>query len=197
MKENKPNQKNTFFGKICLQFLVIGMNSKTEQEILRTLQAINRTAVETDEVSAATAEVVNAQGEQIQRIAGNADKIEENLNTSEWLIRGLKGMKGRITNVFSGPSRDNSNTAGIAGSAIPASPAPNADKTFCATSSSFDNQMNDHLDQISSVLGNIHARSLELSHSISSQVKTVEAVDVSLARSHDRIAAQHRDIKKL
>lgn len=175
------------------------MNSKTEQEILRTLQAINRTAVETDQVSAATAEVVNAQGEQIQRIAGNADKIEENLNTSEWLIRGLKGMKGRLTNVFSGPSGDNSNTAAIAGSAdaAPRMPEPGSDKSICPTSSTFDNQMNDHLDQISSVLGNIHARSLELSHSISSQVKTVEAVDNSLARSHDRIAAQHRDIKKL
>jgi hypothetical protein len=171
------------------------MNTKTEEEILRTLQAINRTAVETDEVSAATAEVVNAQGEQIQNIARNADQIEESLNTSEWLIRGLKGMKGRITNVFSGPSKDNFNTANIAESSAPSLPAGRTEKTMSA--SSFDQQMNDHLDQISSVLGNIHARSLELSHNISSQVKTVEAVDTSLARSQDRIAAQHRDIRKL
>ena len=181
------------------------MNSttSTEDEILRTLQSINRTAVETDEVSAATAEVVNAQGEQIRSIAKNADKIEENLNTSEWLIRGLKGMTGRIANVFSGPSTETANTAGLvrdsADPTMGVAPQQTSSSKSFATSqqTSFDQQMNDHLDQISNVLGNIHARSLELSHSIASQVQTVEAVDASLARSNDRIANQHRDIKRL
>ena len=173
--------------------------SSTEDEILRTLQSINRTAVETDEVSAATAEVINAQGEQIRNIAQNADKIEENLNTSEWLIRGLKGMKGRIANVFSGPSTETANTAGFVRSSEQDTPVKNPSgptKSF-TEQSSFDKQMNDQLDQISSVLGNIHARSLELSHNIASQVRTVEAVDSSIGRSQDRIAAQHRDIKRL
>ena len=176
--------------------------STTEDEILRTLQSINRAAVETDQVSAATAEVVNAQGEQIRGIAQNADKIEENLNTSEWLIRGLKGMKGRIANVFSGPSTETSNTAGYVRNTdqdtINSQTRSDLQKSSTVSDqSSFDQQMNDQLDQISSVLGNIHARSLELSHNIASQVRTVEAVDSSIARSQDRIAAQHRDIKRL
>ena len=177
--------------------------STTEEDILRTLQSINRTAVETDEVSAATAEVINAQGDQIRNIAQNADKIEENLNTSEWLIRGLKGVKGRIANVFSGPSTDTSNTVVLVRDSqqpsVPQSSAPSS-QSFSTPSNqmtSFDQQMNDQLDQISNVLGNIHARSLELSHNIASQVRTVEAVDSSIARSQDRIAAQHRDIKRL
>ena len=173
----------------------------TEEEILRTLRSINRTAVETDEVSAVTAEVVNAQGEQIRNIAKNADKIEENLNTSEWLIRGLKGMKGRIANVFSGPSSESLNTQAYmtegSGSVPSGTVVQKVSASACDEKSSFDKQMNDQLDQISSVLGNIHARSLELSHNIASQVKTVEAVDSSVARSRDRIAAQHRDIKRL
>jgi len=169
----------------------------TEDEILRTLQSINKTAVETDEVSAATAEVISAQGEQIQNIARNTDKIEENLNTSEWLIRGIKGFRGRLANAFSsGPNKVSNPTAQCVSINGPSPPVANQPSQSTATSS-FDDAMNRQLDQISGVLGNIHARSLELSDNIAKQVKTVEAVDSSLARSHDRIAQQHKNIKYL
>jgi hypothetical protein len=53
------------------------------------------------------------------------------------------------------------------------------------------------LDQISNVLGGIHARSRELSAAISSQVTTVEAVDRSIDRSNDRMKKQHEQIQHL
>ena len=171
----------------------------TQDEILNTLASIQRSAAETDQVSAATAEVIHAQGEQIDNIARNADKIEENVNTSEWLIRGLKGWTGRIANAFSGP-------AGVSSSQYPEYMPSQAVKKVAPVTSQevtregatdFDQEVDKQLDQISSVLGGIHARSLEISDSISRQVKTVEAVDRSIDRSNERIRKQHNDIRKL
>jgi len=186
----------------------------TEEEILRTLRTINRTAVETEEISAATAEVINAQGEQINNIARNSDKIEENLNTSEWLIRGLKGWGGRIANAFSGPQKPVDSVAEKYPSYMPREAlklvssgtndqAPSdmrtSHQTAIETTSKpeFDQEVDKQLDQISNVLGGIHARSLEISDSIARQVKTVEAVDRSMDRSNDRMRKQHGHIRKL
>jgi archaellum component FlaC len=172
--------------------------TSTEDEILRTLQSINRTAIETDQVSAATAEVVSAQGEQIQNIAKNADTIEENLNTSEWLIRGIKGIGGRLRNAISGPEKVSNPTAQSDRTTTESQNMSQSTVTKSVTESrDFDSEMNRQLDQISSVLGNIHARSLELSDNISRQVKTVESVDSSVAKSMDRMQQQHKTIKYL
>ena len=180
----------------------------TEDEILKTLKSINQTAAETDKISAATAEVINAQGEQINNIARNADKVEENLNTSEWIIRGLKGWGGRIANSFSGPSKPVDSVAEKYPAYMPreaVKPASNNSQTPVYNDrvtaetypkSEFDQEVGKQLDHISNVLGGIHARSLEISDSISRQVKTVEAVDRSMDRSHDRMRKQHYDIKK-
>ncbi len=70
-------------------------------------------------------------------------------------------------------------------------------ETEIAKKTDFDQEVDKQLDQISNVLGGIHARSLEISESISRQVKTVEAVDRSIDKSNDRIRRQHEDIKGL
>jgi septal ring factor EnvC (AmiA/AmiB activator) len=179
----------------------------TEEEILRTLRDINRTAVETDQISAQTAEVINAQGEQINNIARNADKIEENLNTSDRLIRGFKGWSGRLANFISGPPTTSESSTGEkypsympkAALGPPQSVAPPATRPQTASvkpANEFDQEMDKQLDQISNVLCNIHARSLELSDSIARQVETVESVDRSIDKSNDRIKKQHEDIKR-
>jgi hypothetical protein len=168
----------------------------TEDEILKTLASIQRSAAETDQVSAATAEVIYAQGEQIDNIGRNADKIAENVNTSEWLIRGLKGWTGRIANAFSGPAAaPSSKYPEYMPSQAVRKAAPEEGTRESGTE--FDREVDKQLDQISSMLGGIHARSLEISDSISRQVKTVEAVDRSIDRSNQRIRKQHDDIRKL
>lgn len=194
---------------VRLSVSVVRMSLTTEEEIRRTLRSINQTAAETEKISAATAAVINAQGEQINNIAKNADKIEENLNTSEWIIRGLKGWGGRIANSFSGPSKTVDSAAEKYPSYMPreavrpmsqnVANSVNGQQTVNETyrKSDFDQEVDQQLDHISNVLGGIHARSLEISDSISRQVKTVEAVDRSMDRSHDRMRKQHEDIKRL
>jgi len=175
----------------------------TEEEILRTLKSINQTAAETDQVSAATAEVIVAQGDQIDNIARNADKIEKNLNTSEWLIKGLKGWGGRIANLISGPAATEGVTVKyptyLPRDALQGTHSvPNrSEGSLLQPTSEFDLEVDKQLDSISNALGNIHARSLELSNSIARQVHVVEAVDRSIEKSNDRIKRQHQDIKRL
>lgn len=181
--------------------------SLTEEQILKTLKSIQQTAAETDRVSAATAEIVAAQGEQIDNIAHNAETIEDNLNTSERLIRGLKGWGGRIANALSGVTASSSTSqypSYMPSNAVRTDPTPAQIQTkSSATSfsqpprSDFDQQVDEQLDQISHVLGGIHARSRELSDSISKQVKQVEAVDRSVDRNNERIRKQHDQIQRL
>ena len=176
----------------------------TEEEILRTLKSINRTAVETDQVSAATAEVIQAQGEQIDDIAKNASTVESNLNTSERLIRGLKGWGGRLANVLSGGGSSKEGTypsympsgAVVVRDTAPTQAVVQPRLPGKTTGSEFDQEVDRHLDSISNTLGNIHARSLELSDAIARQVKTVEGVDRSVERSNDRMRRQHDEIKQ-
>ncbi|KAF4754532.1 hypothetical protein FOZ62_031945 [Perkinsus olseni] len=64
-------------------------------------------AHDTDETSARTAEIVQSQGEQIDRINENSHQIESNLDTSSWLLKGLSSWGGRMRNAWGGqPKKD-------------------------------------------------------------------------------------------
>lgn len=169
----------------------------TEEEIIRTLTSISRTAAETDRISSATAEVVNAQGEQIDSIHKNAQIIHEKLNTTQWLIRGMKSWGGKLQNVFYGPSSDAIYPSEVSRGSAEVKKLDKPTSSVTSRNSEFDKQVDDHLDNISNVLGGIHARSLELHNEIARQVKTVEYVDKSLDRSKDRILKQQDQIKSL
>ena len=128
------------------------------------------------------------------------------MNTSERLIRGLKGWGGRIANAFSSapessgtmyPSYMPKEAVQARDRLQPTQSMVGSGETEIAKKSDFDQEVDKQLDQISNVLGGIHARSLEISESISRQVKTVEAVDRSIDKSNDRIRRQHEDIKGL
>ena len=172
-------------------------NLTTEQEILKTLKSINQSAAETDEVSSATAEVVSAQGEQIDNINRNTKKIQENLNTTEWLIRGMKSWGGRLQNALYGPSSDRYPSEVLRQQPANLEKPPSKPSSYTNQKSDFDHEVDNHLDNISNVLGGIHARSLELQQEISRQVNTLENADKSIERSNDRIRKQHHDIKSL
>lgn len=177
-------------------FSQMEQSSSTNAEILKTLQSINRTAAETEAISSATATLVNAQGEQLDGIARNADTIAENLNTSDWLIRGLQGWKGRLANVFAGPEKLHSGRPRPEGVSRPDfSTSENPSRTNPSIPPSFDREVDSQLDSISGALGNIKARSLALNESINRQIRSVEATDASIEKSTERADRQHSVIK--
>jgi ABC-type transporter Mla subunit MlaD len=176
--------------------------SSTQEEILRTLQQINRTAANTDEVSAATGELISAQGDQIKGIAFNAETIESNLNTSERLIRGIKSWGGRMANYFSSSSNPNGLPSYMPTAALGEASREQNDGArvsthhAISTPQGFDQEVDQQLDRISSMIGNIKERSMAISSNISEQVSTVQSASTSVAQSTDRMNKQHTAIKQ-
>ncbi len=189
-------------------------SNTTQEEILRTLESINRTAANTDQISTATAGLIANQGEQIRNISNNANTIDANLNTSERLIRGIKSWGGRISNMFGATPSDETKKTIAFPAYLPAaamakqepleqvsnrpssSSAPTSQSVVSINKSEFDQRVDHQLDHISSVIANIKEKSLAISADISEQVNAVETADQSIARSKDRIHKQHDTIKK-
>lgn len=187
---------NSFFRVFC----IIDMSSSVDDQIRQTLVSIQRTAAHTEEVSSATAALVDSQGEQIGNAARNADKVEENLNTSQWLIRGLSSWKGRLANVFSAPQKTQESTPVYPIYMPKDSVSKPAVRQVSSNSPNFtglDQEIDVGLDRISGALGNIKARSLQLNESINRQIKTVETVEESVDKSKQRMNQQHSVIKTL
>ncbi|KAF4726219.1 hypothetical protein FOZ63_009713 [Perkinsus olseni] len=81
--------------------------TSTQREMMATVKSTMAKAHDTDETSARTAEIVQSQGEQIDRINENSHQIESNLDTSSWLLKGLSSWGGRMRNAWGGqPKKD-------------------------------------------------------------------------------------------
>ena len=179
------------------------MSREVEDEIRKTLASIQRTAAETEQISSATATLVDAQGEQIDNTARHAETIASNLSTSDWLIRGLQGWKGRLANVFSGPDNGPNKLPAYmpSGSVVTNDVARNMSSKEILQpqihKTGFDQELDTNLDSISSAIGNIKARSLQLNESINKQINTVQSVEESIDKSKERIGKQHSIIKNL
>lgn len=71
-------------------------DGRTELELLRDTR---RTLAETDTIASSTCVALDGQTEQIERIQNDAEKIDANLDQSEYLLRGLKPF-GWVRNLF-------------------------------------------------------------------------------------------------
>ncbi|KAF4659137.1 hypothetical protein FOL47_007707 [Perkinsus chesapeaki] len=124
--------------------------TSTQREMMATVKSTMAKAHDTDEVSARTAEIVQSQGEQIDRINENSQQIESNLDTSSWLLKGLSSWGGRMRNAWTGqPKKDlpkppNSTSTSSSSERTPsrdvASSKPTASKTSVPPSHSDANQ---------------------------------------------------------
>lgn len=187
-----------------------------DQEMLSSLRRTLRTAVETDEISQRTAEVLESQDEQINSIKDNSEKIEQNLDTSEWLLRGLQSWTGRLVNAVVGPpvhkptqQRPTQSFERPPNTSIDnrlpeqykaAHQASMTTKTNTTSRSSqpipstVDEECDQHLDNIYGVLTGIKARSLEINKTIERQTDTVQQVNSTAERSYERLAKQRSDL---
>mmetsp|Transcript_29535 Transcript_29535/g.68115 ORF Transcript_29535/g.68115 Transcript_29535/m.68115 type:complete len:249 (+) Transcript_29535:51-797(+) len=93
---------------------------QSQQTTVGLLKDIRKSVAETDEISTRTLETVQSQTEQIDRIKRDQEDIEHNLDTSAYLLRGMRRW-GWVQNLFGGPPQPK---AGATSSAAPPRPSP-------------------------------------------------------------------------
>ena len=77
------------------------LKKKNFDSLQRTLQTGNNSI----QVGAETLNLLGQQREQLERTEEVLDSTHEDLNQSEWIIKGMKSMWGGFTNMFSGPEQ--------------------------------------------------------------------------------------------
>ncbi|PFH36204.1 hypothetical protein BESB_043960 [Besnoitia besnoiti] len=98
-----------------------------ESECLSSLQSSLRVVAGTNEVSQRTAVQLDAQSEQLRGIKETTEEIHENLQTSDYLLKGMKTWWGSFTQLFTSPPAARERSAGAAADRAARSKAPEAE----------------------------------------------------------------------
>jgi len=85
-----------------LQKRIDDHDSAIKDSLHRTTAMANQTR----EVGAATLRDIHMQGEQLKGIAANQQKVEENLQTSNKLLRGMESWRGTFVNWATGTNKE-------------------------------------------------------------------------------------------
>ncbi|ELR21113.1 uncharacterized protein ACA1_282990 [Acanthamoeba castellanii str. Neff] len=89
--EERPNQLSSLY-----------RGHEFEEELPRTKRML-RTAEESKAVATATLDQLHHQGEQLDRAEAAMERMEGDLNTADWLLRGMRSYTGALVNYFVAP----------------------------------------------------------------------------------------------
>jgi len=163
-----------------------------EEEILRTIRSIKRSAAETESTSESAARLIFSQGEEITGIAKDADTVEHNLNLSGRMISGFNSFTSRLSSIFSSePVRKEV----VTHSARPSASTPSAVVTPAPLRIA-GAEGDAALDEVSAMLSSIKNKTLELSSNLQQQNATLNRVTVQVDSSRDKLSFQNSQIKK-
>lgn len=166
-----------------------------------------RTVGETNEIAQHAAEQLNCQTEQLEHIDRDADDVAHNLDTSQYLIRGMKSWWGSVVQMFTSPPTNSAvrppgavdgatriSPSSIPSTALQTSAPENTSKT---SSSAYDPEMSQDLDSLSGMLTELHSRAVEMGHTISKHNVKLDTVQDKVDRNAVRMTKQKRDIDQL
>eukprot|EP01071_Lankesteria_metandrocarpae_P014917 Lankesteria_metandrocarpae@DN9145_c0_g1_i1.p1 len=207
-----------------------------ERECRDTMKSTLQTAAETNIVGQATSERLELQGEQINRIHDDASAIDQSLDTSEYLLNGMRSWWHAARQLVVGPPvvatpnppkdskhfktdtvpanipRHDSiqssalNLFGIFGTGgasegQPISPQPKAAvqqvQQKLPVSSEFDQELNQDLDTLSTMLEEMHSRAVNMGETIDHQNVQLQSVETLVNRNNERVTTQKRQMDKL
>eukprot|EP00397_Hematodinium_sp_SG-2012_P047444 GEMP01053974.1.p1 GENE.GEMP01053974.1~~GEMP01053974.1.p1 ORF type:complete len:207 (+),score=38.17 GEMP01053974.1:179-799(+) len=176
-----------------------------------------RTLAETEDISAQTAVSLNAQTEQLHRIHNSTEEVNYNLDTSQWLLQGMKSWWGRTKNSFNGPPKfnkaleraDHASSSRTGSTDAQCLERPGAQTTTASTQqsrtlvgahagtmSAQDSEDRD-LDQILSMLGNLKSRSHDIGQTLDSHNHMIGHISTKVDTAGDKIAKNTKDIQSL
>eukprot|EP00164_Ancoracysta_twista_P001851 GFYU01002432.1.p1 GENE.GFYU01002432.1~~GFYU01002432.1.p1 ORF type:complete len:275 (-),score=44.09 GFYU01002432.1:106-849(-) len=188
-----------------------------------SIQRSMRLANDAEQTGAATMVQLHSQTEQIKRVGDDLDAIDENLKTSDRLIRGIESIGGSMMNWFSKGKRTKSDPTiqptmpGSSGSQGPiggvqptasgahAGPSgSNQEPEFTtkvygqnATLNDYIQEQDKQLDQLSGMLGNLKNMGVAMGGELDKQSQMIDQVDAKVDHVGDKLKGQNRRINKM
>eukprot|EP01054_Gregarina_sp_Poly1_P009754 Gregarina_sp_Poly_1__9753@NODE_620_length_7097_cov_138_674395_g475_i0_p4_GENE_NODE_620_length_7097_cov_138_674395_g475_i0NODE_620_length_7097_cov_138_674395_g475_i0_p4_ORF_typecomplete_len213_score31_64VSNARE_C/PF12352_8/3_8e09VSNARE_C/PF12352_8/31DUF5089/PF17002_5/0_00098Laminin_I/PF06008_14/0_018Laminin_I/PF06008_14/7_3Sec20/PF03908_13/0_021Sec20/PF03908_13/2e02AAA_30/PF13604_6/0_057PEPcase/PF00311_17/6_6PEPcase/PF00311_17/5_7FUSC/PF04632_12/1_4WEMBL/PF05701_11/27WEMBL/PF05701_11/2_1ING/PF1299 len=177
---------------------------RVEQECHSALSESIRIAAETNRLAQATAEELQLQSEQIQRIHRDSEATRDNLRTSEFLLKGMKGWWSSLTQLFQEPPKPKASQV-----------HPREHLSNCNNGSGLDLvQLPDHIDtklplaetskdmsaglsQLSRMLEEMKHRAIVTGRELEYQNKELEIVQALTSGNDEMLDKQRRELERL
>jgi methyl-accepting chemotaxis protein len=189
------------------------LQRKTQQHarsIEDTLSRTLRTADEAAQTGAATLEVLHRQGDQLRHIRREQQNIDAELDASSRLLRGLESWRGAAYNALSGWFSSSSQPSRASGSASSASSSSSSsggsskaqlrdqrgwppDSTSAARAAPAGSQLN----QLSSIVGDLHAQAQAMNSAIGEQSTTIDETLAAAESQHAKLKSHEARTKAL
>lgn len=207
--------------------MATALEPRAEMETLQKREAqllasTVKSLAEADQISTHTLSALNAQTEQLKRIQAETEAIDQNLNQSEYYLRGLKPW-GWVKNLFrkeppaaperapAGPSSSSSGRPASAGSSAPASKGAarllanearrkqEARAEAAATGGSKRGEqdaVDRAFDQIDGMLDGLKVKSSEINRTLQQHNEMLPEITQSVDKNQERINKQQAELKK-
>eukprot|EP00922_Rhytidocystis_sp_ex-Travisia-forbesii_P010095 GHVS01014805.1.p1 GENE.GHVS01014805.1~~GHVS01014805.1.p1 ORF type:complete len:201 (-),score=42.80 GHVS01014805.1:414-1016(-) len=182
------------------------------QQCEETLESTLRVASEANQIADATSYKLLEQSEIVRSIERHSEDISHNLDTSQYLLNGMKSWWSTVTHLFTAPPSPPS----LSPPSTPATAAvqqqrqspqtanKSSSRSFGVGSSSgdsrsaqLDQKMSEGLDQLSGMLGDMHHRALEMNDQISQQNQSLESIHNQVDDNNARISKQKTQMNDL
>eukprot|EP00922_Rhytidocystis_sp_ex-Travisia-forbesii_P010099 GHVS01014809.1.p1 GENE.GHVS01014809.1~~GHVS01014809.1.p1 ORF type:complete len:188 (+),score=33.71 GHVS01014809.1:191-754(+) len=168
------------------------------KECEETLDCSLKAASEANQIADSTAFKLYEQTETLESIDRHSDDIAHNLDTSQYLLNGMKSWWSSVTHLFTAPP-----------DLPPTQPPPaqlqnqllnrtsSSDVVTRRSGGSLDKKMTEGLDQLSVMLGDMHNRALEMNDQISQQNNMLDSIHSKVDDNNSRISKQKSDMNDL
>jgi synaptosomal-associated protein 29 len=186
----------------------------TENESLESTRRALRMLNETEEVGVKTADELVMQGEQLKRVEGNLDEVDQTLKESEKAIKQINSnfVTGYMRAIFKGDSKKSNTTAKkdesmfvktttpqtktTVGSAFSSQSQSKPTQASVITGSDREKEMNENLDAMSSGLARLQMLSLDMGREIDSQAPSINRIQNKVDNNQAKITSQNTAMTK-
>eukprot|EP01068_Selenidium_serpulae_P017026 Selendium_serpulae@DN6341_c0_g1_i10.p3 len=198
-------------------------NANLQRECLDSLRSSVAITAETEEVSRLTAEKLNEQTETLHRVRDTTDSISTNLDTSQYLLNGMKSWWGSVWQMFTKPPADgndpskarkdrtqpppaisstsnNPESAPWNPQATGAQRPPNQSSSLATAGGpvdEFEETLNRDLSTITNMLSTIHGRAVQMNSTISYQTGLIDEVGTKVESNTDRMKDQRHQMNAM
>jgi len=195
-----------------LQEIQMQMNSVTDESLESTRRMLNL-CEESQEVGIKTLTVLDAQGEQLDRIEEGMDQINQDMRDAEKNLEGMEkccGLcvlpwkraknfekSGDYANAWKKNEDGKVNTNGPRVVVGDGNMGPQGGFVTRITNDAREDEMEQNMGEVSNMLGNLRNMAVDMSNEIDSQNKQIERINIQAGANEERIKVANQRASKL
>ncbi|KFG43600.1 putative SNARE domain protein [Toxoplasma gondii FOU] len=189
-----------------------------EGECLDSLQSSLRVVAETNEVSQRTAVQLDAQSEQLRGIKDTTDDIKANLQTSDYLLKGMKTWWGSFTQLFTSPPSQKVSSSSEGKKSVTQRDRENLPEwerehreqdaqeerrrqrliqAHRARTTDFDTRLEGDLEKLSVMLEELHGRAVQMNGALQEQNNLLDEINQNVDANQQTLERQRKTMQKI